>query len=449
MKRAIFLVDVENCNFLIVNRNNKFYLPTLDKIDDISTISKRFYKKYNLNIDNVSLISEYDSLIIKCNLIDKTFDDNKFAKGVLNEISLMVNDKRQKEIILNILVKIGFEMINDSFWLGVILTTEDNLSDSTMKFLLSDFLIFFSSIFCHESLIYKFGAIKNNFDTTEKEIKNIRNNYLKDCPLYDSKKSNRILKDMGINYDSTVYDSVLFFADNNLIDINSRTWKNKEKEKFELFSGIVLSPRRWIKNCYPQFFDYFEEIRKPYVDEFIKRFNNINIKYKIYSTHRLFHESKITNNEKTYVLQRIGLLKTIYLISNTFGNGNFIGNIKDEGFSINFDNYLLKIKSTIIEMIWNDYNQNKVKLSFLKGILDNYPKEINDEFFRVNRKCRDNIHYGFYNELSKNDVDILNNYQNKYIEYIIKTFEKEIDYNFGIFYKLGLTLAKIQYWASN
>lgn len=449
MKKAILLVDVKNCNFLIVNSNNKWCLPTLDKVDDINKISEKFYKKYKLNIDNISLISEDKYIIVKCNLISKTFDENKFAKGVLNEISLMVNNKTHKDIISNILVKIGFEMINDSFWLGVILTTEDNINDSTMKFLLSDFLIFFSSIFCHESLIYKFGAIKDDFDTTEKEISNIRNNYLKDCPLYDSKKSNKILKDMGINYDSTVYDSVLFFADNNLIDINSRTWKNREKEKFDLFGGLVLSPRRWIKNCYPQFDNYFEEIRKYYVDEFIKKFNYINIKYKSYSTHRLFHKSKITNNEKTYVLQRIGLLKTIYLISNTFGNGNFIGNSNDDNFSINFDNYLLKIKSTIIEMIWNDYNQNKVKLSFLKGILDNYPKEISDEFFRVNRKCRDNIHYGFYNELSKKDIDMLNKYQNKYIEYIIKTFEKEIDYNFGISYKLGLALAKIQYWANN
>lgn len=449
MKKAILLVDAKNCNFLIVSRNSNWYLPTLDKIDDINKVSEKFYKKYNLNISNVSLVSEGKYLVVKCNLISEIFDEKKFAKGVLNEICSIINDKLQKEIISDILVKIGFEMINDSFWLGVILTTEDNLKDSTMKFLISDFLIFFSSIFCHESLIYKFGVIKNDFDITEKEIRNIRNNYLKDCPLYDSKKSDKILKEMGINYDSTVYDSVLFFADNKLIDINSRTWRNREKEKHDLFGGIVLSPRRWIKNCYPQFDNYFEVIRKPYVDEFIKRFNNINIKYKSYSTHRLFHKSKITNNEKTYVLQRIGLLKTIYLISNTFGSGNFIGDSNTGEFSINFDNYLLKIKSTIIEMIWNDYNQNKMKLSFLKGILDNYPKEISDEFFQINRKCRDNIHYGFYNELSNKEIDMLNNYQNKYIEYIIKTFEKEIDYDFGISYKIGLALAKIQYWASN
>lgn len=450
MSNAVLLIDVENCNFMIERKNNEWQLPTLSDIKNIEEIPDKFKEKYNLDINNLTLIKRNDKdLFIKCNLQDKKYDKSKFNVEVLNGIVALIKNKKQKELVSDIVVKIGFEMINDSFWLGIILSTEDKLKDTTLKFIISDFLVFFSSIFCEESIKYKFGGIKEDFNATEKEIKEIRNLYLKDCPSFESKTSKKIIDEMGINYDTTVYDSVLFFANNNLIDINSRTWKNREKEKHDLFGGIVLSPRKWIKNSYPQFSPFFEDIRETYVNYFIKRFDSINMSYKSYSTHRLFQKSNITSNEKTYILQRLGLLKTIIMISNTFGNGNFISNSEDNKFKISFDNYLLKVKATIIEMIWNDYKQNKEKLPILSKIVDNYPKDICSDFFKINRKCRDNIHYGFYNDISEEEIAILNQYQEKYINYVIGCLEKEIIYKFNISYKMGLSLAKLQYLSSH
>lgn len=69
-------------------------------------------------------------------------------------------------------------------------------------------------------------------------------------------------------------------------------------------------------------------------------------------------------------------------------------------------------------------------------------------FFRLIEKCRDNIHYGFYNELTNEELNILNSYQDVYLNYVINKFEKYLKIKFGVGYKIGLTLAKIQYWAS-
>ena len=44
-------------------------------------------------------------------------------------------------------------------------------------------------------------------------------------------------------------------------------------------------------------------------------------------------------------------------------------------------------------MLWNDNKNNN--LPFLNNILMNMPKEVNDSFYIINRKCRNNIHYGF------------------------------------------------------
>ena len=247
-----------------------------------------------------------------------------------------------------------------------------------------------------------------------------------------------------INLLNTLY--VLLFIDNELIDINSRTWLNRNKENYDLYNGIILSPRRWIKNFHQQLNDMFEEIRKPYVDEFVKKFDKKIITFKSYSSKKLF-DNKLSKDEKIYIMQRIGLLKTTMYFSKILGNANFITINGESNIKVSFDNFLIKVKAELIELLWNDKCHNNIP--FLDKIIENYPKEISEEFFPINRKCRDNLHYGFYNELTEKELNILNEYQDLYLNYVIVEFEKNLKIKFGASYKIGLALAKIQYWAAN
>ena len=448
MKDVIFLVDTNNCKFIIVKENNDWNLPTINQVKDMHDIKKKFYEKYKIDIsETFTIIKETEEFVfIKCITSDKEYDKNTFKVGVINEIQPIISNELHKQLLFNILLKIGFEILNDSFWLGIILTTEDNLKSEMMKALLTDFLLFFSSSFCEEVVIYKFGGVKDPNYVSNKEIKELRKTYFKKCPLYNSKTIKAIIDEMGIDFDNYAFDNVLFFADNELLDVNSRTWNNRKKEKFDLYNGLILSPRRWIKNFYPQLNPIFEEIRKPYVYEFTKRFNEKEIVYKSYSTNKLF-TNELSKNEKIYILQRIGLLKTIMFFSNIFQDGNYITINEKENIKVDFNSFLLKVKASLIELLWNDKNNNNIP--FLNEILNNYPDEINDEFFPINRKCRDNIHYGFYNELTDDEINILKKYQDIYLRYIINKFEKKLTINFGIGYRIGLMLAKIQYWSSH
>lgn len=449
MKNIIFLIDTGNSKFLIINEKNKWNLPTLNRMKDMKNIKEKFYKKYKLNIkeNTFNIIEETQKYIfIKCIIDTEDYDKTIYKVGVINEIHPIISNQLHKQLLFNISLKIGFEILNDSFWLGIILTTEDKIKNEMMKALLTDFLLFFSSSFCEELITYKFGGVKDPNYVSNKQVKELRKTYFKKCPLYNSKTIRHIIDEMGINFENYVFDNVLFFVDDELIDINSRTWSNRNKENFDLFNGIVLSPRRWIKNFHPQLNDIFEELRKPYVDDFIKRFDKKNIIYKSYSTKKLFNNN-LSNDEKIYILQRIGLLKTTMFFSKIFRNGNFITINEKENIKVDFDIFLMKVKATLIELLWADNKKNT--LSFLNNTLENYPKDICEEFFPINRKCRDNIHYGFYNELTTNDIKILNKYQDIYLNYVISEFEKQLTIKFGISYKIGLTLAKIQYWSSH
>lgn len=450
MKNIIFLVDTGNSHFLIVNEKNKWNLPTINRVNDMKDIEKKFYKKYKINIkEEKSIIEETEKYIfIKCITDEKNYDKTLFNVGVINEIQPTISNKLHKQLLFNISLKIGFEILNDSFWLGIILTIGDKIDNEMIKSLLTDFLLFFSSSFCEELITYKFGGVKDPNYVSGKKIKELRNNYFKKCPLYKSDNIQSIISDMGIDFDNYIFDNVLFFVNNELIDINSRTWRNQYKENFEFYNGIILSPRRWIKNFHPQLNDIFEKLREAYINEFINRFKNNQTKYKSYSTKKMFN-NKLSKNEKIYILQRIGLLKTTMFFTNVFGNGNFITINENENIKVDFDSFILKIKATLIGILWNDKCSNKKNLPFLSEILDNYPKEICDDFFPINRKCRNKIHYGYYISLTDKEIDILNKYQNLYLNYVIKEFEKQLTIKFDLNYKFSLALAKIQYWSSH
>lgn len=450
MKEIVFLVDTKDSKFIIINNKNNWELPSLyikDNFNDKNFLCEKYQSKYHHHIKDITIVEEANKYIfVKCIKDGELPHKLNHKVGVINEIMLLITNKFHNKLLFNLSIKIGLEMLNDSFWLGIILTTEDTIKDLTLKALLTDFLLFFSSSFCEEIIIYKFGEVRNSNYVSNTKIKELRKRYFKKCPLYNSKNMKNIIKEMGIDFDNYVFDNVLFYVDDELIDINSRTWFNKNKDDFDLYNGIVLSPRRWIKNFYPQLNDMFEKIRKPYVDEFVRRFSEINVTYKSYSSNKLFDNS-LSKDEKIYIMQRMGLLKTTMYFSKIFGNENFINANEAKNIKISFDAFLIKVKAELIELLWNDNCQNNIP--FLKKIIENNPGEITNAFFPINRKCRDNIHYGFYNELTSTELNILNKYQDVYLNYVIKEFEKELKIKFGVGYKIGLALAKLQYWTSN
>lgn len=68
----------------------------------------------------------------------------------------------------------------------------------------------FSSIFCEEVINYKIGEIKNR-KFMHKEIKELRNSYLKKCPIIKSKEIKNMISSMGINFDKYTFDIVVFY----------------------------------------------------------------------------------------------------------------------------------------------------------------------------------------------------------------------------------------------
>lgn len=442
MKNTILLLDNGNAEFLVINVNDEYKLPTVEINNNISQISEKIYLKYGVDITKDSievLFNRNNDLLIKA-YVGK--NNSNYEYKILNDIYDLIRDENQKKLLLNIKNKIFFESINDSFWLGILLTVEDNIEDYQIKNILSSFLLQFSLIFCEEAVKYKLGEIKEPI-LTKSNLKKMRNSYLKSCPIYDSKKITKLIDEMGISFEVERFDVILYLINDSLIDINSRTWALNNSSNFDIYNGIILSPRRWIKNQLPEELNVkFELLRSNYVKNIIEKVNKIEVVSKTYSAKRLL-DTNSSYNDKVYILQRIGLIKTIKLLSdiNDYGDKKILKT--DIGFYLDYNLFLIKIKATIIEMLWNDKKSNNIP--FLNELFDNLPQELNENFFIINRKCRDNIHYGFYNNVTEKEIKILEKEQDIYINYVLKEFENKIVYIFDRKYEIEVKIANFLY----
>lgn len=339
--------------------------------------------------------------------------------------------------------KIANEIINDAFWLGYVLEIKKNISDYKKKEVLSSFLIFFSSIFVEEIMKAKLGRLSGKRNITLKQIEDFRNYNLKYCPSTNSCDTKKTINEMGINLENYVFDIVLSLNNNQLIDINFRNWDYDKKENFELIDGLVATPLKWVEILMPDIYDKIKEKLSDISSMHLKRILKRNIIKKSYSSFKLFENSKINNIDKLYILQRYGLIKTTL----------FVDELLKERISFNIGNFefdskrfMIKTKAIIIEMLWNDKCSNS-SIKILEEIFKENAKEIDDKFYTINRKCRNNLHYCDYHNITKKENDILVKYQDIYINNIMTIFDKNIEYKFTISYHIWLFLVRLDHWA--
>lgn len=342
-----------------------------------------------------------------------------------------------------IINKIANEILNDAFWLGYILEIKKKIIDYSKKEILSSYLVFFSSIFIQETIKAGLGGLSGKRKITLKEIEDFRNYNLKYCPSNESLTTKEIIKEMGIDFDNYVFDLVLSLNKEELLDINFRNWDYNKKENFELIDGIVATPLKWAQVLMPNIYDKLQEKLNDISNIYKNRICDKKINRKSYSTYKLFYKSKISNEDKLYILQRYGLIKTTLFIDSIMKE-KISFNIGE--FNFDFQRFIIKCKATIIEMFWNDKKSN-CSINILDEIFDINEKVIDKKFYSINRKSRNNLHYCDFHNITKNENEVLINNQDKYLINVLNIFDKNISYEFNFSYKLGLALAKLEYWS--
>lgn len=331
------------------------------------------------------------------------------------------------------------EIINDAFWLGFILELKRKVSNTAKKEVLSSFLIYFSSIFTCETLKSDYGGLSGKRNITSTQINDYRMNNLKYIHNMESKDTKKLITEMGIDFENYVFDLNLFVNNDNLIDTNFRNWNSNKEEYFELLDGIVATPFRWIEILLPGLFEEIEETLVDLIDKYLNNIDEFKLEKKPYASSKLFSGANINNNEKVYILQRYGLVKTIILLEKLMEESIVfnIGNME-----INSNHFFIKIRAIIIELFWND---NKKHLPILNKIFQLNNVQIDKKFYALNRRIRDNIHYNWISDIKKEEYQVVSNYQHIYLKNVIKVFDEYINIKFDDMYERDYEFAKLIY----
>lgn len=244
---------------------------------------------------------------------------------------------------------------------------------------------------------------------------------------------------MGIDFENYVFDLNLYVNNDILIDTNFRNWNFNKKEYFELLDGMVATPFRWIEILLPGLLEKAEKILEDLINKYLNNIDKFKLEKKPYASSKLFNNTNINDNEKVYILQRYGLVKTTLLL-NKLIKESIVFNIGD--LEINSKHFFTKIKAIIIELFWND---NKKHLSILNNIFELNNIEIDKNFYTLNRKIRDNIHYNWIANIEEEEYQFVYHYQDIYLKNVIKIFDKHMIIKFNDTYESDYKFAKLRY----
>jgi len=334
------------------------------------------------------------------------------------------------------------ELLNDSFWLAYILTLTKKIDNLWIKSYISDFLLFFSSIYTNEILTANFGKMSPNITMPRSELRKMRINNIKLLPMENTKTIKSKVLDMGVSFDCYVFDMTVLCDDSiELFDTNFRMWEFqiKNQETLDNLNAIVNTPLTWTKRFlgdnYERIYSTIEELSNLY----LKKIKKYNFKSYSYSSYKLF-KNKITNDEKIYIIQRYGLVKSVIWLDRIF---NEKVKIQVGNLSFDFEKFFTKIKAIVIEIIGNDRNNCNYEL--ISALIKINNQTIDDNFFIINRKVRDNIHYSKNSEITKEEFKIVSEYQDIYLKNVIDVFDHNINIKLNLNYKIALAIAKLRY----
>ncbi len=336
-------------------------------------------------------------------------------------------------------LKITNEIINDAFWLSYVLELKRKIDDYNQKEILSLFLLNFSSVFCEETIIAGYGGMGKKAITTKKEISNFRNENLKGCFKTDSETARQVIGEMGIDLENYVFDIVLLMADLKIMDINFRSWIYDKKEKANLLECVISTPNAWMDDIMPDLYVTMLDMVKQQMKLHIAQISNTQTLKRSYSSYKLFCNSAINNDNKLYILRRYGLVQIVKFVDSLFN--------EEISFYINkliitSRMFMAKCKALLIEMFYND-SKNNNSITILEDIFSKNKKDIPNEFYALNRKLRNNIHYMDYHYLTESQLATVIKFQDVYLKNVMEFFDKELTVRFGLKYKLELWLAKI------
>ncbi len=262
---------------------------------------------------------------------------------------------------------------------------------------------------------------RSEFFTTEqasKLVKDLRHQSLKIKSSVSTKAKETINK-MGINFDCSIYDLQIIVDQNkNLHNINFENLVLDHENNLPTYESLLGIMNAALELFFPMFGLNFEEYLKnlEFNDLHTKNANKFEEDYRlekfIYSSSLLFNNSlsnQLTNKDKMFILFNYRAIQSCLIFPELI-----ISSIIAGSNEINPNDTLYKYIAINIEKIGQELQ--KMETTFAKELLHEINKYITDKnFFPLNRKLRNNLHYQEIEKFSSKEMDSIRKFQLVYI----------------------------------
>lgn len=318
------------------------------------------------------------------------------------------------------------ELLQDAFYFSLFLHLKKSLKDSEAKNYMVMFIKGISIVF-----IYELSLVFEEYDILEqkkffcegfdkKRIMEERQ-WVKQC-IVDSESMQEKKAKMGLDFNELFYDMNVIVNNNELLDMNFEIYnENVDLEFWNNVFAVIESVANAIFKALTNNEILLQDVLST-ADEIIGNFEEKNknfftINRYSYSVNKLFSKtSELTEKDKIFIMYRYRMVHSIFSIEKLFKD-NMMEFTSGDLIKFNLNRYIKKIKALIITIIGNDLQ--KMNTLFSKELLQEINDKItNQDFFKINRALRNNIHYSNIRILNKNENEILDINQNIYLKII-------------------------------
>ena len=210
-----------------------------------------------------------------------------------------------------------------------------------------------------------------------------------------------------------------------------------ENQDLDFWNSVFYLNEQTVETIFKVFDEKFNvEVSKPLfkiTDQYLTQRVLNKVKFKIdgtrysYSSFKLFNKSEnLETVDKIFILYRYRLVSSIITIGAIF-EGNELKVTVEPFFNLDFNNYLRKYRALIICIVGNDLM--KMNTAFSKTLLNVINNKIDEKFFPLNRKIRDNIHYSVISTFSEEELSYLDKMQHIYLDIIYNYFINNMNIN--------------------
>lgn len=330
------------------------------------------------------------------------------------------------------------EFLQDCIAMYICLKTQSKTKDIHLQEVYGFIELYFYSIMLFEFIKIYASIKEKNKEPIYKFLNKWRTRFLKTIPKQGSETLDKFVNEMGIDFDHYAFDTYVIRNEINkqVVGISFGVWDlikatEEDKTNFSVLANVLIATIE--KICNQKNIKIIDDDIVNKVTEVIGE--KINIKKYAYASGVMFKGNGLTEYDKLIVMYYYYFFSIFNIIEKLIPTIKINISGDDNEVFIDTKRTLLKVRATLIDSFWECIeSSNSIIIETIKNKLKT--QITNKKGYSLNRKLRNNIHYGTTSYINDEEYSIIDLFQQEYYGAVLDVFNQYISIKLGLGYKI-------------